>query len=164
MSEVINLNGSSPAAPAGKKNAAWQKGAQTGTDEATGLPIFPVSANVDATGVLGIVIDGGGGAPTTGPKGFIQIPWACTITGWTMLADTSGSAQVTVKKSTYSAFPTQSSIVASAPPNLSSAQKNTSTTLTGWATSISAGDVLGFNLDSVTTCTRIIMELQYTRV
>jgi hypothetical protein len=116
------------------------------------------------TGVAGIVIDGGGSAPATGSKGFVQVPYAGTITGWTILANASGSAQVTVKKSTYSGFPTTSSIVASAAPALSSAQKATSTTLTGWTTAIAAGDVLEFNLDSVSGITRLILELQITKV
>jgi hypothetical protein len=122
----------------------------------------PVNVNA-LLSTIGIVIDGGGSVPVTGAKGFIQVPYAGTITGWTMIADQSGSAQITVSKGTYSAFPTVSSIDASAPPNLSSAQKSTSTTLTGWATAINPGDVLSFNLDSVTTCQRIILELKITR-
>jgi hypothetical protein len=35
--------------------------------------------------------------------------------------------------------------------------------LTGWTTSISAGDVLRFNVDSVTTCTRVTLSLLVTR-
>jgi hypothetical protein len=46
MSEVINLNNTSPAAPSGAVNVRWQKGASTGTDAATGLPVYPVTANV----------------------------------------------------------------------------------------------------------------------
>jgi len=115
------------------------------------------------TAAVGIVIDGGGSAPATGSKGYVQVPYNATITGWTMLANVSGSAQITVKKSTYSGFPTTSSIVASAPPAISSAQNATSTTLTGWTTSLTLGDVLEFNLDSVTTITRLILQLQVTR-
>lgn len=114
-------------------------------------------------GTAGCVVDGAGSPPATGSKGFIQVPYAGTITGWTMIADQSGSAQFTIKKSTFSAFPTNSSIVASAQPALSSAQKATSTTLTGWTTSISAGDVLEFNLDSITTCTRVELQVQIKR-
>jgi hypothetical protein len=113
--------------------------------------------------VLGIVIDGGGTSPPTGAKGFVQVPYACTLTGWTIIADQSGSAQITVSKGTFAAFPTMSSIVASSPPILSSAQKSTSTTLTGWTTAISSGDILSFNLDSLSTIQRIILELQVTR-
>lgn len=116
-----------------------------------------------AGAVIGLVIDGAGSVPTTGAKGFLQIPYACTLTGWTLLADVSSSAQITISKGAYSAYPAVSSIVASAPPALASAQKNTSATLTGWTTAIAAGDVLSFNLDSVSTCTRLTLELQVTR-
>lgn len=118
---------------------------------------------VSGKGVLGIVIDGAGSTPATGSKGFIQSPYAGTITGWTIIADQSGSAQITVKKATYSGFPSTTSIVASLPPVLTSAQKNTSTTLTSWTTAIALDDILEFNLDSVTTCTRIVLELAVTK-
>jgi hypothetical protein len=122
---------------------------------------LPASAQ---TGVISIVIDGAGSVPTTGAKAPTPpMPYSGTITGWTMLADQSGSAQITVSKGTYSAFPTLSSIDASAPPVLSSAQKATSTTLTGWTTSFNAGDIFGFNLDSISTCTRIELSLQVTK-
>lgn len=166
MSEVINLNNTSPAALTGTKNVTWQKGAQTGVDPATGLGIFPVSAAFDATQTIGLVLDGGLTPPTTGPKGFIRIPFACTITQWSLLADQSGSAQITIYKSTYAAFvgaSSGSSIVAAAAPNLTAAVKNTDSTLTGWTTAIAAGDVLLFNLDSVATCVRLVLELQVTR-
>ncbi len=136
--------------------------ATSGAFTAAAIAAADLPAAITA-GTLGITIDGGGATPATGSKGFLQVNFACTITGWTMLADQSGSAQITVKKSTYSGFPTTSSIVASAPPNLSTAQKNTSTTLTGWTTAIAAGDVLEFNLDSVTTCQRITLELKVTK-
>lgn len=116
-----------------------------------------------SVGVLGIVIDGGGSVPATGSKGFLQVPYNCTVTAWTILADVSGSAQVTVKKSTYAAFPATASIVGSAPPAVSGAQKATSTTLAGWATALLAGDVLEFVLDSITTIKRLILELQVTK-
>jgi hypothetical protein len=114
-------------------------------------------------GQVGITIDGGGNVPGTGSKAFYQMPYDCTIVSWTMLGDVSGSAQITVKKSTYAAFPTTSSIVASAPPNLSSAQKNTSSTLTGWTTALAKGDILEFNLDSIATIARVMLALAVTR-
>ena len=114
-------------------------------------------------GVAGITIDGGGATPTTGSKGFLRIPFAGTITGWTLIADQSGSASITVKKSTFAGFPTTMSIVASAPPTLTSQQNATSTTLTGWTTAIAAGDVLEFVLASATTVQRLVLELQITR-
>ena len=120
-------------------------------------------ASPSLVGVVGLTIDGGGSVPATGAKGVVQVPYAGTITGWTLIGDVSGSAQITVSKATYAGFPTVASIVASAPPNLSSAQKSTSTTLTGWTTAVAAGDILSFNLDSITTCTRLVLELQIAR-
>lgn len=155
IAEILNFTDSS--------TVAFTKGAQTGTDPTYGLPIFPLTAKTAVVSTAGIVIDGGGSTPTTGSKGFIQVPFAGTITGWTLIADTSGSASITVKKSTFAAFPTNSSIVASAPPALSSQQNATSTTLTGWTTAVAAGDILEFVLASATTLKRLVLELQITR-
>ena len=153
----INLSDTTPAAPGGSTNVKWQ------TDVSGNVSAYTAGGIAGAPEALGVVIDGGGSVPATGSKGFIQVPYNCTITGWTMLANASGSAQITVKKSTYAGFPTTSSIVASAPPNLSAAQKATSTTLTGWTTTISLGDILEYNLDSATTVTRVVLQLLVTR-
>ena len=55
-------------------------------------------------GAVGIVIDGGGSVITTGVKGFVQVPFACTITGWTLLSTdasaTAGSIVIDVWKDT----------------------------------------------------------------
>ena len=113
----------------------------------TGLPT--VSA-------IQFVIDGGGFVPATGSWGQIQIPYGCTITSVTLTADQSGSAVIDLLKSTYAGFPgSLTSIAASDKPTLSTAQKYTDSTLTGWTTALSAGDILQIYLDSVTTCTRL---------
>lgn len=109
------------------------------------------------------VVDGGGVAITTGSKLTIQVPFACTIIDWTLVADQTGSIVIDIKKATYSGFPTTSSITASAKPTLSSARKNTSSTLTGWTTTITAGDVLEFNVDSITTCQRAVLQIKVKR-
>src|SRR5690348_3940474 len=53
----INLDDTSPAAPANTVNLKWQKGAQTGTDPTNGLPIYNVSGYMAAatTANLGVV-------------------------------------------------------------------------------------------------------------
>lgn len=114
---------------------------------------------------VGIVIDGGGSAITTGVKGYLQIPFNATITGWTILADTSGSCVVDVWKDTYANYPPTIAdvITASAKPTLTAATKATSTTLTGWTTTITAGDVLAFNVNSASTVTRITVTLSINR-
>lgn len=124
---------------------------------------FNGSANITITEDIAIIVDGAGAVLTTGSKGFRQIGFACTIVGWTLLGDQSGSIAIDIKKSTYASFPTTSSIVASAAPSITTAQKNTSTTLTGWTTSISAGDVVEISVTSVTSLTRCVIQLQVTR-
>lgn len=126
--------------------------------QVNGVTIGNAEAGVTDT-AISCVVDGGGAAPAAGVKAVIQVPYAGTITGWTLLADVSGSAQVTIKKATYSGFPATSSIVASAPLTLSGAQKATSTTLTGWTTAFADGDVFEVVLDSATTVTRLTVEL-----
>lgn len=118
--------------------------------------------SVDA---IEFVIDGGGSAITTGVKGDLQIPFGCTITSATLLADQSGSIVVNVWKDTYANYPptVADKITASAPPTISSATKSTDSTLTGWTTTITAGDTLRFNVDSIATITRVTLILGITK-
>ena len=83
----------------------------------------------------------------------------------TLLADASGSIAVDIWKDTYANFPPTDadSITASAVPTITSATKSEDSTLTGWTTSITAGDILRFNVDSITTCKRVTLVLDVTR-
>lgn len=126
---------------------------------------FPLG--VDASGVsetctvikgtFGITIDGGGTAITTGIKGYVTVPYGMTITGWDILADTSGSIVVDVWKDTYANYPptVADTIAGSEKPTLSTATKNQDASLSTWTTSVTAGDIIGFNVDSATTVTRV---------
>lgn len=111
------------------------------------------------------IIDGGGSAITTGVKGFIEIPYAGTIQSVRLLADQSGSIVIDLWKDTYANYPptVADTITASAKPTLSSATKAEDTTLTGWTTSVSAGDILGVNVDSAATVTRVTLSLVIRR-
>ena len=78
---------------------------------------------------------------------------------------TSGSAVVDVWVDSFANFPPTDAdtITASAPPTLSSQVASEDATLTGWTVSLSAGDVLGFNLDSVSggiTSITLILEVE----
>lgn len=123
-------------------------------------------ANVDTTiASINFLIDGGGVALTTGLKGFLEVPFNCTINRATLLADQSGSVVVNVWKDTYANFPpvVGDKITASAPPTITTATKSQDSTLTGWTTTISAGDILAFNVDSVTSITRVTLSLKVTK-
>lgn len=119
-------------------------------------------------GVIGLVIEGAsGGVITTGVKGFIQIPFAATILEWTILSTDAGtpivgSIVVDIWKDTYANFPptVADTITAAAKPTVTAANKATNNTLVGWVTSIAAGDILGFNVDSIGTFTRVVIQLK----
>ena len=113
-----------------------------------------------ATSTINFVIDGGGSVIVTGSKGFIVVDYACTIINNTLLADKSGSIVVDIKKIDYATFPTTASICAAAKPTLTTAQKSQDATLTGWTTSITAGDILEYYVDSATTVTRVTLSLK----
>ncbi len=124
--------------------------------------------NTAAVSQFGITIDGGGSAITTGVKGYIQIPYDCTINANTIVADVAGAIVIDVWKDTYANFPpvVGDSITASAPPTIAATnQSSTDSTLTGWGVGKTclAGDVLGFNVVSCTTITRATLTLKVTK-
>lgn len=135
----------------------------TGTPDNTkylrGDGTWQVVSGGAGTGSFGITIDGGGSAITTGQKGYVTIPYDMTITGWDILADQSGSIVIDVWKDTYANFPpiVGDSIAGTEKPTLSSAQKNQDTSLSTWTTSVSQGDIIGFNVDSAATVTRVTL-------
>lgn len=138
------------------------------TDHESRISALEGAGPSSQTLTFGIVLDGGGSAITTGTKGFVSVPVTCTITKWRVLsidaAVTSGSIVVDVWKDTYANYPPAlaDSIAASAKPTLSSATKNEDSTLTGWTTAVTAGDVIGFHVDSVSTLTRVLVLLEAT--
>jgi len=111
------------------------------------------------------IIDGGGSVITTGIKGALEIPFACTINRVTLLADQSGSIVIDIWKQAYADYPPENanSITASAPPTLSGAVMSQDSTLTAWTTAIAAGDCLMFNVDSIATCTWVTLSLKVTK-
>lgn len=109
--------------------------------------------DIASPGGFGFTIDNDGSAITnTGTIGVGQIaPEDCTISSATVLADVSGSINVAVYKQTYANYPAMTEISASADMNLTTAIKSQDTTLTGWTTNVTAGDVLEFYITATPT-------------
>lgn len=114
---------------------------------------------------LEIVLNGNGYVLDTGVKGWLTVPFDCTIIEATLLADIAGSMVLDIWKDTYGNYPPTDadSITAASPPTLVGAVKTTDTTLTGWTTSLAAGDVLAFNIDSCTAITRATLSLRVSK-
>lgn len=124
-----------------------------------------LASNTAPTVALGFIIDGGGSTITTGNKRGIYIPFACTITGWNIGLDQSGSIVIDIWKDTEANYPptVADTITASAKPTVTTATHAASTTLTGWTTTIAAGNWLFFNVDSVTSATWANITLTVTK-
>jgi hypothetical protein len=114
---------------------------------------------------INYIIDGGGSAITTGVKGFVEIPYDMTITGWQVFGDQSGSVVVDVWRSTYAGFPpvVGGSIAGSELPTLTNQQINSDSSLTTWTTSLAKGDILAYNVNSASTVTRVTVSIIGTK-
>lgn len=106
---------------------------------------------------FGLVVDGGGSAITTGSKGTRYIPFDCTITGWDIRSDVSGSVVVDVKRAGISIAGTEK-------PTLSSSSSNSDLALSTWTTSLLAGDVIEFVVDSASTLTWVSVTILITKI
>ena len=117
-----------------------------------------------STKTFGVVIDGGGNDITTGVKGDVVIPYDMTITSWTILGDSTGSIVVDLWKSNYQGYPpvAENKITGSQKPGLSSQLKNQSTSVTSWQTSVSAGDIIRFNVDSCSGIKKLTLSIKGT--
>lgn len=111
-------------------------------------------------GSIGLTTDAGKVFIVSGLKGYVSIPYNATITSWSIVANKSGSIVVDVWKKA-GAIPTAAdSITASAKPTLSSQQLASSSTLTGWQTTITAGDVIAFNVVSTSALNRVTVSIE----
>lgn len=119
----------------------------------------------ESTSSVNFLIDGSGSAITTGIKGDIRIPFSCTITGSYLLADQTGSIVIDLWKDTYANFPptVDDTITAAEKPTISAATKDEDTTLTGWTTTVTAGDIIRVNVDSCTAIQQCVLVLTFKR-
>ena len=115
------------------------------------------------TSSVGLTIDGGGSVITTGVKGYVVVPYGATITGWYLIGTPSGSLVIDVWKAS-GAIPTVANTIAGTEkPTLSSAQLANDTDLSSWTPGITAGDVIGFNVDSCSGCTWASLAIAVTK-
>jgi len=124
---------------------------------------------IDTAGVnnniamLPIIIDGGGSVITTGAKGFLPVPWGCTISTWSVIADQSGSITIDILRAN-NAVPSASIVGGGTKPTLSSAQFAGLVAPSGWtSTGLAANDWLGFSVSTVATVTRVTLSLQLAK-
>jgi hypothetical protein len=162
--------------PPGPPGQAGPIGA-TGASTLQGPPVFVIAED----GTDGDTISGPQGAP--GPPGsaivnkgavwpagatnlvFVNCAVAGVIKSAKILtAGGPGSCATDVWKAPFASFPPTiaNTIVAAAPPTISAGTTYSDSTLTGWTTSINAGDVLAFKLNASSSFTQVelVLEIQ----
>lgn len=114
---------------------------------------------------LDVMMSGGGFALSVGIKAYISVPFDCEIIEATLLADQSGDCVVDIWKDTYGAHPPTDadSITGGNELVLSASNKTTDVVLSGWTTTLTAGDVLAVVLDSILTINVLTLALRLLR-
>ena len=132
------------------------------------VPVANIADNLRVA-TVGLTVGDGVNTITTGFKGAIPVPFSGTITEWTIVSadanpPTSGSIEIDILRSTFANYPTMTSMVGTGTkPNITASNKGNGTP-TGWATTtINAGDIIGFNVTSVTGLKRITIVLKVVK-
>lgn len=150
--------------PTGPTGTAGDNG-PTGPTGPTGN-LGPTGPTGPGNAAIGYVFDGQDNTIVTGVAGTgLQVQFGCTINSVTLLANQTGSIVIDIWKDTYANYPptVADSICASAKPTITSSNKSTDSTLTGWTTTINSGDVLYFNVDSCNAITNCVLILGVTK-
>lgn len=102
-----------------------------------------------STSAIGITFDGGGSAYVAGSTVVVTVPYSCTISSWAVVANSTGSISIDIKKSTFADYPNLTSMVgAGNKPSLINQQKDAETPSSWTSTAITSGDTLSFVVDS----------------
>ena len=125
----------------------------------TSNPHSVTTAQLSLDDCYQIALDGGGATIATGAYGFYICPFAMTVTGWTMVADTSGDLTIDVWKDTYANHPpTDADSVVT--PTFSGATKAQGSSL---SIACAKGDILRFNVDTCSAATMATLSLTGVR-
>lgn len=131
-----------------------------------GIPAWSTPAVINK-GSVGITIDGQGGVVPINTTGEITVNFSGTITGWQITGDVTGSCVVDVWKNTYANYPPLAgdAIFITKPTLTPPFIKNQdlSPTFIGLGATITAGDIIKFNVDSCTSLTKIFLTIFVTK-
>jgi hypothetical protein len=105
----------------------------------------------------------GGAELTVGTKIYFEVLYDCEIVQWTLLADLSGDVQLDIGVGDYASYPVVSSIVGGSPPAITGDDKNQDSTLSGWTTALTKGQILALEIVSIATITNLTLSVQARR-
>lgn len=144
----------------------WTPG-RTAYHHGLGVQASEATANV---GALEFIIGDGSITIPVGVQGYLAVPFDCTITGWALAADQAGSTTIDVWRCTQAQFDggithpvLADSITGGSPLIMVNAASAEASTVTGWGTTLAAGDWLAFPALTAQTITRLTVVLNVVR-
>jgi hypothetical protein len=122
--------------------------------------IIALATTADLTRTINYVVDSGSIAMIAGNKGSVTLDVSGIIESLVILSDQQGDLTLDIKKSTYSTFPTFTSIVGGVYPQMTNARKVRDDNLTNWDTTLVAGSILTFDVIAVNNINRFLISLK----
>lgn len=122
-----------------------------------------VDENFRTVALAGIefIIDAGGTPLVPGLKGYLEVPFACTVLSWKLVSPEVGDAVVDIYSDTYAGFGSNTSMVgAGTKPSLTAANKNAAEPPVWDTLAVPGGNLLGFNLVSVSGLKQLSISLK----
>ena len=138
--------------------------ATTGTLITTGDSgtVTPTMMSTNAkTSQITAIFDGGGSAVTSGSTVYIPCTFGASIVAYTIMVDTGTCTVKTWKVATGTAIPTVANSISTSGVSISTGTAIRSTTVTDFTTTtITANNMLAFNITAVSGATKIIFTLE----
>jgi len=137
----------------------------TGIQGSSGLQgVTGMRGTASYTGMINIIVDAGGALLTPGIKGQIVIPVTSQVYKYNIFGSTGGYARFDISRTNYSTYPGATLMhYNETGAVLNGTVKNRDTDITNWANrSMSAEDIVIFNLVSVTGMHRLSLNIGYS--
>jgi hypothetical protein len=122
--------------------------------------IIALATTADLTRTINYIVDSGSISMIAGNKGSVTLDVSGILENIVILSDQQGDLVLDIKKSNYSTFPTFSSIVGGSYVQMTNARKVRDDVLSGWETTIVAGDILTFDVIAVSNINRFLISLK----
>lgn len=119
-----------------------------------------------ADAVVNIEIGSVGSPIQVGKAGQLEIPFNCSITGFTILEGQGISTSIVldVRRSSFDEYPSFVPITGSEKPSLSNEVKRQDIDLTTWSKELNKGDIIGIWVDSNSTAQVVNLSIRLTKI
>ena len=131
--------------------------APTNSDD---IVIIALAAAADLTRTVNYVIDSGSLPMQTGDKGKLTIDVTGVIEQIRVLSDQTGDIVFEIEKCTFADYPNFTSITNGARVQLTNTDKYFDDVLNNWTSTITAGEILRFNVISVNNIRMLLISLK----